>query len=130
MLLIKTLYLIYKCFWSFYHLSVHFHSCCFYMEYCWAIREITTMPVYIFCFILFSKILTPWRNIRIFYTTSVLTIQKRSRFEPVPQPTNCSYAPVSLNFDNAIYQTIAIFQKSPGFLGREITSNNIKRYNV
>ena len=35
-----------------------------------------------FCFILCSTLLTRWRNIRLFYTTFVLTIQNRSRFEP------------------------------------------------
>ena len=47
-------------------------------------------------FILCSILLTQWRNrnIRFFYTTFVLTIQKRSRFEPAsPQSYIYSYAP-------------------------------------
>ena len=67
-----------------YYLSVHCHSCCFYIQHHGSIREITSTPVYIFCSILCSMLLTRWRNIRLFYTTFVLTIQKRSRFEPAP----------------------------------------------
>ena len=61
------------------YFSVHFHSCCFYIQYHRGIREITSMPVKVFCFIL-----TRCRNIRFFYTTFVLIIQKRRRFEPGP----------------------------------------------
>ena len=46
-----------------------------------------------------SMLLTLWKNIRHFYTMSVLTIQKRSRFEPCPPlSTICIYAPVSMFF--------------------------------
>ena len=39
-----------------------------------------------------------WRNIRLFYTSFLPTIQKRSWFEPAPPPqsTICSYAPVNV----------------------------------
>ena len=76
-----------------YYSSVHCHSCCFYIQYYGGIRDIISMPV---CFILCSILLTEWRNrnIRFFYTTFVLTIQKRSRFEPAsPQFYIYSYAP-------------------------------------
>ena len=65
-----------------YYLSAHFHSCCFYVQHHGAIRENTSMPVWIFCFKLFFILLTWWSNIKLFYTTFVLTIQKRSWFEP------------------------------------------------
>ena len=59
-----------------YYLSLHCHSCCFYTKYHGGIREITSMPVYIYIHV------TRWRNIRLFYNTFVLAMQKRSRFEP------------------------------------------------
>ena len=37
---------------------------------------------------------------------------------------------ISLNFDNAIYQTITIFQKSSGFLQKGPISSNSRRYMV
>ena len=37
---------------------------------------------------------------------------------------------ILLNIDNAIYQTIAIFQKSPGFLEWEQISSNSESYIV
>ena len=71
------------------YLSVHFHSCCFYIQYHRGIRAITSMPVKVFCFIL-----TRCRNIRFFYTTFVLIIQKRPRFEP--GPPNLQFVPTPL----------------------------------
>ena len=61
----------------FYYLSVHFHLCCFYIQYLRGIKEI-------FCFKLCSILSTWWRNIRLFHTAFVFTPQKRSRFEPAP----------------------------------------------
>ena len=55
------------------YLSVYIHSCCFYIQYHRGIREISSMPVQIFCFILNFIILTRWRNIRSLYH---VTIQK------------------------------------------------------
>ena len=58
-------------------------------------REISSMQVEIFCFILYSILLTRWRNktplshVRIYDT-------KRSRAPPPLQSTICSYAPVSI----------------------------------
>ena len=77
-----------------YYLSVHYHSCCFYIQHHGRIREITFMPVYLFCFKLCSVLLTCWRNIRLFYTAFILMVQKRSRFEPASQSTFCSCAHV------------------------------------
>ena len=65
-----------------YYLSVRCQSCCFYIQYYGGIRDITSMPVQIFCFILCSILLTQWRNTRLFYST----IQKRSLFEPALPP--------------------------------------------
>ena len=77
-----------------YYLSVHFHSCYFYIQYHKCIGKITSLPVQTFCcFKLRSILLTWWRNIRLFYTILVLTIQEKSRFQPaLPQSTICSYA--------------------------------------
>ena len=76
---------------SLWKLEASFLRNCFYIQYRRGRREITSFPVQKFCFLLCS---TRWRNISLFYTTFVLTIQKRSRFEPVPpQSTICSYAP-------------------------------------
>ena len=36
-----------------YYLSVHFHSCCFYIKYHGGIRDTTSVPVQIFCFVLY-----------------------------------------------------------------------------
>ena len=58
----------------------------FYIQYHRCIREITSRPVCIFCFILCSILLIQWRNIRRLYATFVLKIHKRSRFETVPLP--------------------------------------------
>ena len=66
---------------SLYYLSVLFHSCCFYIQHHGGRKEITSMPAYTFCSTLHSILLTRWRNIRLFYTTFTLTIQKKSRFE-------------------------------------------------
>ena len=41
-----------------YYLSVHCHSCYFYIQYYGGIRAIASMPVQIFCFILCSILLT------------------------------------------------------------------------
>ena len=78
------------------YLSVHFHACCLYIQYRGGIREITSMSVSIFCFICVMLFIlsTRCKNIRLFYTTFALTMQERSRFEPAPQSTICSYAPV------------------------------------
>ena len=84
-----------------YYLSVHFHSCYFYIQNHRGIRDITSMPVQIFCFKLCSILKTWWRNIRLFYTAFVLTIQKRSRFEPgPPQSTICSYVPALYRYNS------------------------------
>ena len=66
-----------------YYLPVHCHSCCFYIQLHGGIREITSMPVYIFCFILCFILLTRRRSIRLLYTTFVIAIQRRFRFESV-----------------------------------------------
>ena len=49
---------------------------CFYIQYHWGIREITSVPVKIICFILCYILLTRWRNIKLFNTIFALTIQK------------------------------------------------------
>ena len=59
-----------------YYLPVHCHSCCFYIQLHGGIREITSMPVYIFCFILCFILLTRRRSIRLLYTTFVIAIQR------------------------------------------------------
>ena len=41
-----------------YYLSVHCHSCCLYIQHHGGIREITSTPVQIFCFIMFYIINT------------------------------------------------------------------------
>ena len=69
-----------------YYLSVHFHSCCFYNQYHGCIREITSMPVSIFCFTLCSILLTWWRNIRLFYT-SYLRYKKVPNLNLSPPPS-------------------------------------------
>ena len=106
--IIDRVYFIYR---LSYYLSVHCHFCCFYIQYHGRIREINFMPI--FCFIIFSVLLTRWRNIKLHYTTFVLAKQKRSRYEhahlpppPHPQSTICSYAPgeVFLIFQNLSIQ--------------------------
>ena len=50
--------------------------------------------------------LTKYNYIRLFYIAFVLTIHKRSRFEPAPpspQSTICSYAPASCMHESLIY---------------------------
>ena len=66
----------------------------FYIQHHGGITEITLMPVYIFCFILCTLLLTRWRNIRFFYTSSVLA---RIRFES-PSSVICNYAPEVWSF--------------------------------
>ena len=72
-----------------YYLSVHY--CCFYIQYHGGIREIASITLHIFSFTLCSVFLTRWRNIRPFYITFVLTIQKGPDLNLSPQFTICSY---------------------------------------
>ena len=68
----------------FIFLSVHCHSCCFYIQYHRGRCKRDYLHASIDILFLSSMLLTLWKNIRHFYTMSVLTIQKRSRFEPGP----------------------------------------------
>ena len=49
------------------NLSIHCYSFCFYIQYHGGIKDITTMSVKTFCFILCSVLLTSWRNIRLLH---------------------------------------------------------------
>ena len=75
-----------------YYLSAQFHSCCFYIQYHRSVREITTIPVKIFCFILCSILFTRWRNTPL-HTMFVLAIKKGPDLNLAPQSTICSNTP-------------------------------------
>ena len=68
-----------------YYLLAHFHSCCFYVQYH---DYLHTSIGILFYIIICPILLTQWRNIWLFYTTFVLAIQKRSRFEPASPPVH------------------------------------------
>ena len=67
----------------------------FLQQYHRGLRDIASMAVEIFCFILCSILLTQWIKIRLIFTTFVLMIQKGPDLNLAsPQSTICSYAPV------------------------------------
>ena len=68
------------------------------------------MPVQIFCFTLYSILLTRLRNVILFNTTFALTTQKRSRFEPGPPSPLFVATPLYLQSIKASSQKLLWYQ--------------------
>ena len=82
-----------------YHLSVHLYSFCFYIQYHGGLREINSMAIYIFCFILCSILLRDEETLDSFIHVRTYDAKKVPIWTcpplPPPQVHYYSYAPVN-----------------------------------